>query len=298
MQALDFSKDFTEEAVSPSNEMAAYEALWLEKGASFKTIASKFTQSPGITPSALLPASRVAELDQTLKETLKRRGVDRFGICIHGTVEYPERLRDADHPLELFYYQGWWDLAYTPSVAVVGARKVTEEGRRRAIKLTHHLVKDGFTVVSGLAEGVDTAAHTAALEMGGKTIAVLGTPLSHVYPKQNRELQERIAKDHLLISQVPFEHYEQRDFRSNRQFFPARNITMSALSQATVIVEASDTSGTLYQARAAIKQGRKLFILDSCFRNSAIQWPAKYEAKGAIRVKDYEDIRRHLSING
>ncbi|MEX2962861.1 DNA-processing protein DprA [Microbulbifer sp. TYP-18] len=294
MQVLDFRKDFTEEAISPNKEMAAYEALWLEKGASFKTIASKFERAGGATPSAFLTDEKVVQLALRLKETLKRRDVARFGVCIHGTTEYPESLRDADHPLELFYYQGWWDLVHTPSVAVVGARKVTEEGRRRAVRLTRHLVEDGFTVVSGLAEGVDTAAHNAALEMGGKTIAVIGTPLSHFYPKQNRQLQEHIAKEHLIISQVPFLHYEERDYRSNRQFFPARNVTMSALSQATVIVEASDTSGTLYQARAALKQGRKLFILDSCFRNNAIKWPAKYQARGAIRVKDYDDIRSHL----
>ena len=85
-----------------------------------------------------------------------------------------------------------------------------------------------------------------------------------------------------------------QDFRSNRIFFPERNVTMSALTEATIIVEASDTSGTLIQARAALAQGRKLFILDSCFHNSSISWPAKYEAQGAIRVRDYDDIRKHL----
>ena len=81
----------------------------------------------------------------------------------------------------------------------------------------------------------------------------------------------------------------------NRLFFPERNVTMSALTEATIIVEAGDTSGTLIQARAALHQGRKLFILDSCFRNPSISWPQKFADKGAIRVMDYDDIRQHLS---
>lgn len=208
--------------------------------------------------------------------------------------EYPQKLRDARHPIEVLYYQGWWDLVNTPSVAVVGSRKVSDEGVRRTRKLVRCLVNDGFTIVSGLAEGVDTCAHKTALEFGGKTIAVIGTPLSHNYPKQNSELQKKIREEFLLISQVPFQRYLDQDFRSNRIFFPERNVTMSALTEATIIVEASDTSGTLIQARAALAQGRKLFILDSCFHNSSISWPAKYEAQGAIRVRDYDDIRKHL----
>ena len=89
--------------------------------------------------------------------------------------------------------------------------------------------------------------------------------------------------------------YESQDYRLNRFFFPERNVTMSALTEATVIVEAGQTSGTLIQARAALDQGRKLFILDSCFRDSRLSWPDKFAGKGAVRVRDYDDIRRHLS---
>ena len=112
------------------------------------------------------------------------------------------------------------------------------------------------------------------LEEGGRTIGVIGTPLTSVYPKQNAALQEKIAQEHLLISQVPFKRYSEQDFRLNRSFFPERNVTMSALSDATIIVEASDTSGTLYQARAALRQKRKLFILNNCFENASLKWPA------------------------
>jgi DNA processing protein len=275
--------------------MAAYEALWSEAGSSFKKIADKFRTAPDAIPSDLVPEAKIEEFAKLLQIVLAKHDVKKFGVRVHGAGEYPEKLRDAKHPIELLYYQGWWELINTPSIAVVGARKVSEEGARRTRKIVKFLVDDGYTIVSGLADGVDTAAHRAALEFNGKTIAVIGTPLSHAYPKNNLELQNKIRDEHLIISQVPFSAYIDSHYKVTRSFFPARNITMSALTQATVIIEASDTSGTLYQARAAINQGRKLFILDSCFQNKDITWPEKYEKKGAIRVKDYSDIKSHLT---
>ena len=113
-------------------------------------------------------------------------------------------------------------------------------------------------------------------------------------PKDHEDLQREIATNFLVISQVPLKRYEAQDYRFNRFFFPERNATMSALTEATVIVEAGETSGALVQARAAFDQGRKLFILDSCF-HLGLKWPARFEKRGAIRVKDYDDIRQHLS---
>jgi DNA processing protein len=125
---------------------------------------------------------------------------------------------------------------------------------------------------------------------------VIGTPLSLRYPKENAELQDRIAKEHLLISQVPIVRYQQgKNPTANRFFFVERNVTMSALTLATIIIEAGETSGTLVQARHALKQGKKLFILESNFKNPALTWPAKFEQQGAIRVRDYEDIQEHLA---
>jgi DNA processing protein len=213
---------------------------------------------------------------------------------LQGAGEYPAKLRDAQYPVELLYYQGFWDLVETRSVAVVGARKASAEGLARAAKLARRLSADGFTLVSGLAAGIDTVAHTTAIECGTPTIAVIGTSLSSVYPPENAELQNLIARDHLLISQVPVIRYAAQGPFLNKRFFPERNVTMSALTEATIIVEASDTSGTLTQARAALHQGRKLFILESCFHVKGLRWPTLYERRGAIRVKEYEDIQRHL----
>jgi DNA processing protein len=288
------TEDFEARAVSPLLELGAYEALWDEPKASFKSIAEKFAASPGSRPSDFVPSPKAREYAQAVISELTQSG-ERFGVRVYGAGEYPGKLRDAACPVELLYYQGWWDLVESRSVAVVGTRKPSEEGIRRAQQLVRDLVKDDFTIVSGLAAGIDRVAHETAIARGGRTIAVLGTPLSRTYPAENRDLQKQIARDFLVISQVPVYRYQRQTPFLNRLFFPERNITMSALTEATVIVEAGETSGTLIQARAALHQGRKLFILENCFRDSRLTWPQKYVDKGALRVASYDDIRKHLS---
>jgi DNA processing protein len=269
-------------------ELGAYEVLWAHQHASFKWLADRFARHPGTRPSSLVPEAEARKVAARVLEKLKK------DVRVHGECEYPERLRDATHPVELLYFQGNWALTTTRCIAVVGTRKPTSDGISRTRQLARALVEDRFTVVSGLAEGIDTIAHTAALEARGRTIAVIGTPIGHVYPKQNAGLQHLIARKHLLVSQVPVEKYDSQDYRVNRFFFPERNKTMAALTEATVIVEAGETSGTLVQAREALKQGRKLFILNSCFERNELKWPQKFEREGAIRVREYGDIRREL----
>jgi len=288
-------KDFRERAVSPFVEMGAYEALWDKNETSFRTIADLFRKTPEAVPSDFVSLKIALHYAGDVRRRFQKAGVTQFGVRVHGAGEYPQKLRDAKHPIELLYFQGWWDLVESSCVAVVGTREPSDEGRSRAHKLARCLVDDGYTVVSGLATGIDTVAHTTAMEAGGRTIAVIGTPLSHVYPRENAALQREIADKFLVISQVPVCRYERQDYRINRFFFPERNVTMSALTEATIIVEAGETSGTLVQAKAAIDQGRKLFILDSCFRKKDLTWPRKFQEKGAIRVTDYDDIRKHLS---
>lgn len=281
------------DSIDLQREMAAYESLWLGQGAWFASIAKLFSEHPGAFPSELVPAAQVDRVMVDLRDQLGEK-MAKVGIRVFGGDEYPQRLREADHPLQLFYFRGDWSLATTPSVAVVGTRSPSEEGVIHAAKIARALVREGFTVVSGLAKGIDRAAHTAAIESGGRTIAVIGTPLFDCYPRENAALQDAIANQHLLISQVPFLRYKNQHYKSNRLFFPARNVTMSALTRATIIVEAGETSGTLVQARAALNQGRQLFILESCFRRPDLSWPAKYEKQGAVRVKSISDILSKL----
>lgn len=286
-------------AVSPMMEMGAYEWLWQQGGgdrkASFKWLAELFRSQPGRWPSQLVDADAAYECAMQVLARFQKQGVNTFNVQMRGLVDYPDALQDADNPLQFLYYQGDWDLVYTPKrVAIVGTRNPSEEGVRRTAKLASLLVREGYTIVSGLAKGVDTVAHETAIRSGGKTIAVIGTPLDQVYPKENAELQRRIAQEFLLVSQVPVLVYAKRPPTINRMFFPERNITMSALTQATIIVEAGETSGTLIQARAALKQGRKLFILDSNFHNPKLSWPHRFAEKGAIRVRDLDDIVSNL----
>jgi DNA processing protein len=280
-------------AISPRRELGAYEALWLEKGASFKSIAAKFAANPKALPSDFVNTATAEQCAAEVMRMLKAEGIHRFGVRVNHAGDYPAPLRDARHPIELLYYQGAWELTETRCVAVVGSRKPTDNGVKRAQRLARELTARDFTVVSGLAAGIDTAAHVAAME-AGRTIAVIGTPLGSYYPPQNRELQDKMAQEFLVISQVPVLRYRRQGVPQNRLFFPERNVTMSALTEATVIVEAGETSGTLIQARAALHQRRKLFILDSCFNRPDISWPAKFERRGAIRVREPEDIWKSL----
>lgn len=292
---IDFASILSMPPISPMREMGAYEALWAHQNSSFKTLADCFRKNPHSVPSELVTEHEIDEVLPKVLQRIEKSGLKDFGVRVHGAEEYPLKLRDAANPIEFFYFRGWWDLINArKSVAVVGTRNPSEDGIRRARKLVRLLVRDGFTIVSGLAKGIDTVAHKTAIDEGGETIAVIGTPITQSYPPENLELQKYIAENHLLISQVPIWRYSQQSYKGNRFFFPERNVTMSALTDATIIIEAGETSGTLIQARAALAQGRKLFILESCFQNPNLTWPAKYLEMGAIRVKDYEDIAVEL----
>ena len=280
--------------IEPRYEMGAYESLWLNRGVSFKSLADKFKECQGSRPSDFVSPSEIETAYDKSINILENQGVKRFGLRIHGAGNYPNSLRDAKNPVELLYYQGTWELIETKAIAVVGTRKPSREGILRATKLARLLVENDFTVVSGLAAGIDTAAHIAAIKSNGRTVAVIGTPIGTVYPRQNDKLQAFIATQHLLISQVPILRYERQSPRQNRFFFPERNKTMSALTSATIIVEAGETSGTLTQARAALQQGRKVLILDNLFRRNDLTWPENFLKEGAIRINNFEQVLENV----
>jgi len=289
-----FAADFQARAVMPARELGAYEALWGKAGTSFKTLAEMFRRHPGAVPSDFVPPSAAERYSRMALGTIRAAGIEHFGIRVHGAGEYPEKLRDAQHPVELLYFQGHWDIARSRCVAIVGTRHPSAKGARRAEQLARRFVADNFTVMSGLAQGIDTCAHRAAMEAGGRTVAVLGTPITSCYPPENLQLQRRIADEFLIISQVPIVRYSWQNPKGDR-WFPERNVTMSALTEATVIVEAGNMSGALIQARHAVQQKRKLFILNNCFENPELTWPSRYLEKGAIRVFDFDEIRAHLA---
>jgi DNA processing protein len=165
-------------------------------------------------------------------------------------------------------------------VSIVGSRKASAEGLRRAARLAKYVCERGGVVVSGLARGIDTAAHRAAIEAGGRTIAVVGTPLDVVYPPENRELQSLIMKEHCCVSQFSLGTPIQP------KNFPIRNRTMALLSDATVIIEASEKSGSISQGWEALRLGRGLFISKAIVDDSALKWPHKMLAYGAQILSD------------
>ncbi len=174
-------------------------------------------------------------------------------------------------------------------VSVVGARSATEAALRRSTKLARQLAEAGVVVVSGLAKGIDKAAHDAAIAAGGKTIAVIGTPIVKAYPAEHADLQELIYREHLLVSQFPV---GQQVYPSN---FIARNRTMAMLSHASVVVEASETSGSLSQAAEIQRLGRPLFIMRSVVETTDLKWPQKFLKAGAIVLDDTAQILESLT---
>jgi DNA processing protein len=184
------------------------------------------------------------------------------------------------------YFAGDYNLLGRPCVSVVGTRDVSDNGRRRASRVARELADNGAVVVSGLARGVDTIALISAIEAGGRAIAVIGTPLSKAYPAENFALQEEIWRHHLLMS--PFAEGEQV-FKAN---FPKRNKVMAAISDATVIVEASDTSGTLHQAAECQRRGRWLFIMEAVAEDESLSWPMSFLGtyERARILRDTKDI--------
>ena len=156
-------------AISPLKEMGAYEALWAKPEASFKSLAQKFRELPDRLPSDFVAEYEADYFAQVVLGMLRESGVMQFGLRVHRAGEYPHKFRDAEDPVEVLYYRGWWDLVDTPSVAVVGTREPSTQAIENATRLVKLLVGDGYTIASGLARGIDTAAHKAAIENGGKT---------------------------------------------------------------------------------------------------------------------------------
>jgi DNA processing protein len=171
-----------------------------------------------------------------------------------------------------------------PRVAIVGTRQPSPPGRELATRIADGLASKGVTVVSGLARGVDTAAHRAALDADGSTIAVLGTPLSRAYPAENRPLQDLIMREQLAVSQ----------FSDHHPVLPAnfvlRNRTMALIADASVIIESGDSGGSLNQGWETLRLGRPLFIHEREFAKPNLQWPTKMARYGAIRFRESEDV--------
>lgn len=190
-------------------------------------------------------------------------------------AEYPENLRAVHDRPPLLFLAGRLHARDARAVAVIGSRQASTGGLARARVIAQALVESGHTVVSGLAAGIDTAAHRAALEIGGRTLAVIGTGLGHSYPAVNASLQRTIAREAAVVSQFwPEEGPRPKNF-------PKRNAVMSGIALATVVVEASAMSGARTQIRAALKHGRPVLLLDALLEQ---QWARELADRPGIYV--------------
>jgi DNA processing protein len=197
---------------------------------------------------------------------------------------YPMNLRAAHDRPPFIFLAGQLKPRDARSVAVIGSREASRPGLRMAAAIAQHLVVNRYTVISGLAAGIDTAAHTAALKRGGRTVAVIGTGLSKCYPRANVILQRKIAAECAVISQfLP-------DTPPSAETFPMRNAVMSGLSLASVIVEAGPTSGTRIQARQALAQGRPVFLLEPVvgerWARELVEYPAVHVVATPQEITD------------
>jgi DNA processing protein len=199
-------------------------------------------------------------------------------------------LERLNAPAELYVAGDRALLRRSPKVAIVGSRNASVEGRRRAAKLARLLAERDVVIISGLAEGIDTSAHTATIEAGGRTIGVIGTPLDQVFPRRNAALQAEIASRHLLVSQFA------PGSPVGRSGFPLRNRTMALFADASVIVEAADRSGSLSHGWEAIRLGRPLFILRSVLDRPELAWPRDMLAYGAQVLEDVEPLFEALPV--
>ena len=281
---------FDDSSLVSTRERAAVLALSLAKELPAKQLAGAIEEDGSAL--AVLNRQRSAAADRLfdvgepevsldqLEDQIHRWEAEGITVLTILDAAYPPNLRMVyDRPPVLFV-RGALAAADARSVAVVGTRRASRAGIDQAQSLARSLVAADYTVVSGLAAGIDTAGHTATLEAGGRTIAVLGTGLHLTFPEENAHLQERLATESAVVSQF------WPDQGPRRWTFPARNAVMSGLARATAVVEASHTSGARMQARLALEHGRPVFLLRSLLSHA---WAQKMAQRPAVYVVDTAD---------
>jgi DNA processing protein len=205
------------------------------------------------------------------------------------SADMPELLLQIPGPPTLLYVLGNKDVLHLPALAVVGSRNPTRGGLENAYEFSNYLARSGFCIVSGLAQGIDTAAHKGALDAGATTVAFLGHGIDRVYPAENRELAHRIAEKGALCSEYPL------GSPPRREHFPQRNRLISGLSLGTLVVEAARRSGSLITARLAAEQGREIFAIPGSIHNPLSRGCHQLIKQGAKLVESAEDIIGELS---
>jgi DNA processing protein len=227
-------------------------------------------------------------MDQN-EQTAKWLAAPNHHIIESESDDFPELLRQIPGPPTLLYVVGDKDALHLPALAVVGSRNPTRGGIQNAYNFSNYLARSGFCIVSGLAQGIDTAAHKGALDAGAKTVAFLGHGIDRVYPAENRDLAHRIAEHGALCSEYPL------GSPPRGEHFPQRNRLISGLSLGTLVIEAAKRSGSLISARLASEQGREIFAIPGSIHNPLSRGCHQLIKQGAKLVESADDIVSELA---
>ncbi len=248
----------------------------------FSANETELMEVEGVSPR-LARAIRTHRFEAGPREEIQRAGQLGCRIISFNSPDYPSLLRHIPDPPPYLYVRGRFPV-FENSIAVVGARQASGYGKAAARRLAGELAAMGWTIVSGMARGIDTAAHKGALEAGGRTIAVMGSGFAEIYPPENRILCDRIGEQGAMLSEFPVHE------PPNAYNFPARNRIISGMTLGTVVVEASAKSGSLITARLAAEQGREVFAIPGSIHSHTSQGTHSLLKQGAKLVTTVEDI--------
>lgn len=236
-------------------------------------------------------ASQIVKWEDSIDLAEEKRRMEEHGIeaLTLDDDRYPPALREIHDPPFLLYLKGTLRPSDAAAIGVVGSRRTTHYGKEQAKKLSFRLARAGFCIISGLARGIDTAAHEAALAAEGRTIAVLGSGIGHIYPPENQALADRIAESGAVLSEFPVLYVP------DRKSFPLRNRIVSGMSQGLLVIEAPSRSGSLITANQALEQGRSVFAVPGPIDRPTSEGCNRLIQQGAKLVCSAEDVVEELS---
>jgi DNA processing protein len=243
--------------------------------------------------SAEIAAHILADVDSpAVDAALEWAAAEGNAVVTLADSEYPQPLLQTPDPPALLYLRGRRELLARPGLAVVGSRNATPQGTSNAERFARAFSGAGLTIVSGLALGIDAAAHRGGLDAAGSTIAVLGTGADILYPQRNRALGERIAREGLIVSEFPL------GTPPHGANFPRRNRVISGLARGCLVVEAALASGSLITARLAAEQGREVFAIPGSIHSPHAKGCHALIKQGAKLVESAEDLLQELGFEG
>lgn len=277
----------------PGVGLGRIRALLAHFGSATKALNASRTALQRVTGVGPQTAAAIVAFDDfaTVDQQLERAAQMEATLISPWDDRFPPRLRQIYDPPALLWMRGTLTAADNRAIAIVGTRRCTEYGRRQAYRFAQDLVAEGFTIVSGLAYGIDGAAHRGALEAGGRTLAVLGSGVNRIYPAKHKGLAQDIIQQGAVLSEYPL------DTAPDAPHFPERNRIVSGLTLGTLVVESHETGGALITARLAVEQNREVFVVPNMVGRKAGVGTNRLIQRGHGKlVLDVDDILEELNV--